>query len=384
MKLIDFNYDLPEDLIAKSPKRPRDHSRLLVLDQKTELIKHHTFYEIVDFLRKGDILVVNESKVFPARLMGNKKTGGQAEILLEHQINENTFEAIGRNLRVGEGIEFQNSNLKCQIINKKDQIYYLEFSLSGGWLLSEIEKIGQTPLPPYILRSRLAKSEKKSDRKDYQTVYAKKVGSVAAPTAGLHFTDPLLQGIKKRGIDIEKVTLHVGLGTFAPVKTENITKHKMHREYFEVQQSTWKRILSAKKAGRRVIAVGTTSTRVLETLAQYQNFHFRQGYGRQINSKKQNDILKCKNYSTKEQIVWGSNQIIDNGSLISGFTDIFIYPGYKFKIIDGLITNFHLPKSTLLMLVSAFAGTDLIKKTYQEAIKEKYRFYSYGDAMLII
>lgn len=337
MKLSEFDYNLPERLIAQKPVEPRDHSRLLVLDKTTGKIGHHTFYDIVKHLKKGDVLVVNNSKVFPARLFGKRKdTDGEVEILLNKKVKDSTWEVIGKNLKIGTEIIFERSKLEGKIIEKNNKISRVRFNMDDEEFFSEIEKIGHTPLPPYI-----KKDDTKKDKVDYQTIYAKPVGSVAAPTAGLHFTEELLNKIKARGVEIIEVTLHVGLGTFAPVEEEDIEKHKIHTEYYTVIPSQIQKVIKAKKDGHRIIAVGTTSTRVLET-------------------------------------------IFSNLKQYSGWTDIFIYPGYKFKCIDGLITNFHLPKSTLLMLVSAFAGKHYIDKAYKEAINKEYRFFSYGDAMLII
>jgi len=344
MKLSEFDYNLPEELIAQKPVEPRDHSRLLVLDKEDGKISHHTFYDIIDFLNEGDVLVVNNSRVFPARLFGKRKdTGGKVEILLNKNIKDSEWEAIGKNLKLGTEIVFDNSKLEAKVIEKNDKISNIKFNIKEEFFFSEIEKIGHTPLPPYI-----KKNDTKQDKSDYQTVYAKPVGSTAAPTAGLHFTNELLKKIKDKGINIVEVTLHVGLGTFEPVEEENITEHQIHTEYYIVIPDQIDKIIDAKKEGRRIIAVGTTSTRVLEHL-----FH-------------------------------SNNRQLTTDNFLSGWTDIFIYPGYKFKCIDGLITNFHLPKSTLLMLVSAFAGKQNIDKAYKEAVDMKYRFFSYGDAMIII
>lgn len=343
MKLSDFDYTLPAELIAQSPADIRDHSRLLVLGKETGKIKHHTFYDVFDYLKAGDVLVVNNSKVFPARIFGRRTdSDGKIEILLNKNIKESLWEVLGKNLKPNTDIKFENSELEGKVIDKKGKISTIEFNLNGEEFFKEIEKIGHTPLPPYI-----KKIDDQSDKINYQTVYAKPVGSVAAPTAGLHFTKNLLSQIKAKGVEIVEVTLHVGLGTFAPVESENIEDHKIHSEYYTIIPSEIKKIIKAKKNGRRIIAVGTTTTRVLEHIF----------------------------LSPKTQVL---------SSNISGWTNIFIYPGYKFKCVDGLITNFHLPKSTLLMLVCAFAGRENIKKAYKEAIDQKYRFFSYGDAMLIL
>jgi len=343
MKLSDFDYNLPLELIAQKPADPRDSSRLLVLDKKNGEINHHTFYEIVNYLQPGDVMVVNNSKVFPARLFGRRiDSDGKVEILLNKNIENSTWEVIGKNLKPGTKIKFENSCLEAKVLGNENKISKIQFNLSGEEFFEEIEKIGHTPLPPYI-----RKNDTKKDKIDYQTVYAKPVGSAAAPTAGLHFTKELLNQIKAKGIEIVEVTLHVGLGTFAPVEAGNIEDHKIHSEYYTVKKEELEKIIEAKKEGRRIIAVGTTSTRVLET-------------------------------------VFSSPNLLPSTLNFSGWTNIFIYPGYKFKCVDGIITNFHLPKSTLLMLVSAFAGSENIKKAYEIAIDQKYRFFSYGDAMLII
>lgn len=323
LRLNSYNYYLPPELIAQSPAKPRDHSRLLILNRKTNKIIHDYFYHLPNYLTKGDVLVFNNSKVIPARLFGHKETGGKIEIFLLKKIKENIWECLTK----GKIKEQQ------KIILPKNFIATVQQKNSDGTCKIKFNKknilsIGQTPTPPYI--------KKKSNLQEYQTVYAKKDGSVAAPTAGFHFTKSLLTKLKKKGVQLEYVTLHVGLGTFLPVKENNITKHQMHTEYFSINKKIRERIKKAHQEKRRVIAVGTTSCRTLESA----NCH--------------------------------------------GATNIFIYPGYKFQNIDAMITNFHLPKSTLLMLVSALAGRSKIKKAYQEAVQKKYRFYSFGDAMLII
>lgn len=361
MRLLEFDYNLPEELIAQSPMESRDHSRLLVLDKKTGAISHHLFYEIVDYLYPGDVLVLNNSRVFPARLFGKKaETGGKVQILLNKITSDSNWEVIGKNLKLNDRIIFDDSKLEARVIQKNEKISQIKFNISGDKFFSEIEKIGHTPLPPYI-----KKTATKKDKTDYQTVYAKPVGSAAAPTAGLHFTDELLEKIKEKGIETAEVTLHVGLGTFAPVEAENIEDHQIHSEYYVVVPSEIKKIAKAKKEGRRVIAVGTTSTRVLETIFS-SGCHPRPDRGSKIVDLSVDSRLH------------------GNDNSISGWTNIFIYPGYQFRCIDGLITNFHVPKSSLLMLVSALAGKGNIDRAYEEAINNKYRFFSYGDAMLII
>jgi len=345
--LSDFDYHLPLELIAQKPARPRDHSRLLLLNKKNGAINHKHFYNLIDYLKQGDLLVLNNSKVFPARLIGHKKiTGGKIEIFLHHDLGLGKWECLidGR-VRDELIVEFSHK-LKAQILKKNnDGTFLVKFNFQGPDFFKIVNKIGLMPLPPYIVRS----NKLTSDKKNYQTVYAfdSKVGSVAAPTAGLHFTKMMLKKIKAKGVIIKYVTLHVGLGTFSPVRTEKITDHKMHSEFASIEAATVKEIIKTKKAGGRVIAVGTTSCRTLESI----------------------DWAKLRNSDQiRKQAFW---------------TDIFIYPGYKFKIVDALVTNFHLPKSTLLMLVSALSSQKYINFAYREAVREKYRFFSYGDAMFI-
>ena len=340
MKTEDFNYDLPEYLIAQTPLKERDHSRLMVLDKLTGKIEHKHFYDIVDYLEEGDVLVLNNTKVMPARLFGIKEeTGSHIEILMLKELGGDSWECLVRpakRISVGTIVNFGDGLLKAECIEEDDEgIRVFKFSYQG--IFYEIlDKLGEMPLPPYI-------HEKLADRNRYQTVYAKEVGSAAAPTAGLHFTEELLNRIAEKGIKIEYVTLHVGLGTFRPVNEENVLEHQMHSEYYEMSAETASVLNEAKKSGNMIISVGTTSTRVLETVMSR--------YG---------EFKEC-----------------------SGWTNIFIYPGYKFKAIDALITNFHLPKSTLIMLVSALAGRENILNAYHEAVEERYRFFSFGDAMFI-
>ena len=340
MKLEEFDYNLPEELIAQVPIAKRDESRLMVLHRDSKRIEHKTFKDIIDYLKPGDCLVRNNTKVIPARLYGKKDTGANVEFVLLKQIEGDIWESIvrpGNKLKPGTKVEFGDGLLKATILDIMDGgTRKVEFEYEG--IFNEIlDKIGLMPLPPYI-----HESLKEKDR--YQTVYAKYNGSAAAPTAGLHFTPELLKRIEEKGIKIANVTLHVGIGTFRPVKEENIEEHKMHTEHFYIKQEDVEKINETKKAGGRVIAVGTTSCRVLETIASEET-----------------GLVKAT----------------------EGDTGIYIYPGYKFKCIDGLITNFHLPKSTLLMLVSALAGREFVLDAYNEAVKEKYRFFSFGDAMLI-
>ena len=340
MNVSDFYYDLPEELIAQTPIEKRDESRLMVLNRANQTIEHKTFKDIIDYLEPGDCLVRNNTKVIPARLYGKKATGAKIEFLLLNRIEGDIWECIvrpGHKLKPGTEVEFGDGILKAKVLDVMEGgTRKVEFKYEG--IFNEIlDKIGLMPLPPYI-----HESLKDNDR--YQTVYAKYEASAAAPTAGLHFTPELFEKIKAKGIDVANVTLHVGIGTFRPVKVENVEEHHMHSEHFYIKQEDADKINNAKKNGKRVIAVGTTSCRVLETIAD------------------ENGMVKPT----------------------EGDTQIFIYPGYKYKCLDGLVTNFHLPESTLIMLVSALAGRDYIMKAYNEAVKERYRFFSFGDAMLIL
>ena len=339
MKVSDFNYELPEELIAQHPYDKRDEARLMVLDRKIKTIEHKVFKDIIDYLEPGDCLVINNTKVLPARLLGKKDTGAKIEFLLLKRIEGDYWEVMvrpGNKLKPGSKVSFGDGILKAEILevleggNRK-----VKFEYKG--IFNEIlDKIGLMPLPPYI-------KENLKDKDKYQTVYAKYDGSAAAPTAGLHFTEELLEKIKQKEIEVANVTLHVGIGTFRPVKVENIEDHQMHSEHFYIKQEDADKINKAKETGHRVIAVGTTSCRVLESIGD------------------------------------------ENGkvSATEGDTSIFIYPGYKFKVLDCLITNFHLPESTLIMLVSSLAGREFILKAYNEAVKERYMFFSFGDAMFI-
>ena len=341
MDINQFDYKLPKELIAQTPLKERSSSRLLILNKNNGNIKHEVFSNIINYLHEGDVLVLNDTKVIPARLIGSKEeTNAVIEILLLKDLGLDTWECLAKpckRLKIGTIVSFGNGELKAKVIEKlNDGIVHVKL-LYSGILMEILDKLGTMPLPPYI-------HEKLEDQSRYQTVYAKYEGSAAAPTAGLHFTKELLKEIENKGIIITYVTLHVGLGTFRPVEVENILDHKIHSEFYVMSEETANILNKAKKEGRRIVAVGTTSTRTLETIATNNNGLFKQ----------------C-----------------------SGNTDIFIYPGYKFKAIDALITNFHLPKSTLVMLVSALAGKDNILYAYNEAIKEKYRFFSFGDAMFI-
>ena len=340
MKVTEFDYDLPEELIAQVPIEKRDESRLMILNRKEQTIEHKVFKDIIDYLEPGDCLVRNNTKVLPARLYGKKETGAHVEFLLLNRIEGDIWECIvrpGNKLHVGAKVIFGDGLLEAEVLDTMPGgTRKVQFKYQG--IFNEIlDQIGLMPLPPYI-----HEELKENDR--YQTVYAKYEGSAAAPTAGLHFTEELLKKIEEKGVKIANVTLHVGIGTFRPVKEENIEDHDMHSEHFYIKQEDVDKINETKKAGKRVIAVGTTSCRVLETIASEED-----------------GTVKAT----------------------EGETKIFIYPGYKFKCIDGLITNFHLPQSTLLMLVSALAGREYILKAYNEAVKEKYKFFSFGDAMFI-
>jgi len=339
LKVSDFNYNLPEELIAQVPIKKRDESRLMVLDKKSKTVEHKHFYDILDYLEPGDCLVRNNTKVIPARLYGKKETGANVEFLILNNIEGDVWESIvrpGNKLHVGTKVIFGDGILTAEVLDimpggtRKVKFYY------DGIFNEILDQIGLMPLPPYI-------HESLKEKERYQTVYAKYDGSAAAPTAGLHFTDELLEKVRAKGVEIANVTLHVGIGTFRPVKEDEVEKHDMHSEHFYIKQEDADKINKAKREGKRVISVGTTSCRVLESVAD------ENGFVREI----------------------------------EGDTKIFIYPGYKFKCLDALITNFHLPQSTLLMLVSALADREFILSAYEEAVREKYRFFSFGDAMFI-
>ena len=340
MKTEDFDFELPEELIAQTPIDKRDSSKMMVVDKKTGSVEHHVFSDIVNLLNKGDVLVLNDTKVMPARLFGVKEdTLAHIEVLLLKNIKDDVWSCLvkpAKRVRVGTVISFGEGLLKAKCISIKEEgIREFEF-IYDGIFYEILDKLGTMPLPPYI-------KEKLENKDRYQTVYAKNIGSAAAPTAGLHFTKELLDRINEKGVIICYVTLHVGLGTFRPVTVEDVTNHKMHSEYYEMDEDTANTLNKAKEEGRKIISVGTTSVRVLETVMN-----------------KYNKFCKC-----------------------NGWTDIFIYPGYKFKAVDNLITNFHLPKSTLIMLVSSLASKEIILNAYHEAIKNKYRFFSFGDSMFI-
>ena len=341
MKRQDFYYELPEELIAQDPLENRESSRLLVLDKRSGAISHHIFREITDYLNPGDCLVINDTKVIPARLIGEKEgTGAKIEILLLKRRENNIWETLvkpGRKARPGTKVSFGNGLLTGEILEIAEEGNRLVQFTYEGIFEEVLDRLGQMPLPPYI-------THQLKDKSRYQTVYARHSGSAAAPTAGLHFTPELLQTIEDKGINIARVTLHVGLGTFRPVKAEEITEHHMHSEFYQIDESAAEEINRAKEGGHKVVCVGTTSCRTIESAAD-ENGHLEAG---------------------------------------SGWTDIFIYPGYRFKMLDSLITNFHLPESTLIMLVSALAGREHVLKAYEEAVRESYRFFSFGDAMLVV
>lgn len=341
-KTSDYFYELPEELIAQTPIEPRDHSSMLVLDRETGKTQHKHFYDVLDYLKPGDCLILNDSRVLPARIFGTKKnTGAHVEFLLLKCVGNNKWETLvkpGRKAKVGAEFVFSPGVLEGKITDVlEDGNRIIDFSCEGNFY-TILEELGKMPLPPYI-------TAELKDQERYQTVYSHELGSAAAPTAGLHFTKELLKKIEEKGVKIGYVTLHVGLGTFRPVKAENITEHKMHSEHYHLPKETADLINETKKNGGRIIAVGTTSCRTLESVATFND-----------------------------------GKILES----DGWTSIFIYPGFEFKVLDGLITNFHLPESTLIMLVSAFAGYEHVMAAYKEAVEKRYRFFSFGDAMLII
>jgi S-adenosylmethionine:tRNA ribosyltransferase-isomerase len=338
MRKSDFNYELPPELIAQTPLEPRDSSRLMVLGRTDGQIEHRRFYDVIDYLRPGDVLVLNDTRVLPARLYGRNAKGGEVEFLLLEAKGVDRWEVLvhpGKRARAGDRVAFGDGLLEAEVLSVLENGNRLAAFRWQGDFYQALDKIGRMPLPHYI-------TAPLEDKERYQTVYARELGSAAAPTAGLHFTDALLEKIKEKGVSVAFVTLHVGVGTFRPVKTDNILEHKMHFEQYEIPQTTAELIRTAKEHRRRVIAVGTTSCRTLEAAGQ------------------RGPIEACR-----------------------GRTDIFIYPGYEFKVIDGLITNFHLPESTLIMLVSAFCGRENTLEAYRIAVRQRYRFYSFGDAMFI-
>ncbi|WP_163582295.1 tRNA preQ1(34) S-adenosylmethionine ribosyltransferase-isomerase QueA [Gracilibacillus saliphilus] len=342
MEIEDFDFDLPDELIAQTPLENRASSRLMVLNRENRSITHHHFYDILDFLKPGDCLVLNNTKVLPARLYGVKEdTGAKVEVLLLTQLEGDNWEVLvkpAKKVKVGTTISFGEGKLTATCVDTKEhggRVFRFQYE---GIFYEVLDELGEMPLPPYI-------KEQLDERDRYQTVYAKEKGSAAAPTAGLHFTEELLEQIKQKGVEIAFITLHVGLGTFRPVSVDNIEEHEMHAEFYQMTQETAEQLNAVKRREDRIISVGTTSTRTLETIARDTGGNFEER---------------------------------------NGWTDIFIYPPYQFKAIDGLITNFHLPKSTLIMLVSALADRDFILAAYNKAVAERYRFFSFGDAMLIL
>ena len=340
MKTSDFNFDLPEELIAQHPLEKRDYSRLMVLDRETGEIEHKHFYDILEYLNSGDTIVLNNTRVMPARLIGEKEgSGGKIEFLLLKRVEGDKWECLskpGKKAKIGATFTFGSGKLKCTVVDIVEEgNRIIEFSYDGIFE-QVLDELGEMPLPPYI-------TERLEDRERYQTVYSKEQGSAAAPTAGLHFTNDLLKEVEAKGVNIAYVTLHVGLGTFRPVKVDDVNSHVMHSEFYSLDEENAKIINETKKNGGKIISVGTTSTRTLETIGD------------------ENGVVKAQ----------------------SGWTSIFIYPGYKFKVVDRLITNFHLPESTLIMLVATLAGKDHVLNAYNEAVKEKYRFFSFGDSMII-
>ncbi len=345
LRLSSYDYDLPQELIAQDPLSNRSDSRLMVMDRYTGTFHHHNFFDLPDFLREGDCLVLNNTRVIPARLIGKREgSGGRAELLLLKKLEDGCWETLakpGKRLKAGSRIDFGDGTLfgeVREVCPDGNRIVEFFYDMEKYQVFEEVlDQLGEMPLPPYITHTL-------EDRERYQTVYARETGSAAAPTAGLHFTQELLSDISKKGVTVCELTLHVGLGTFRPVKEENLENHQMHSEFYQVPEETAAKINQCRQAGGRVIAVGTTTTRTLESVADVD--------GR-----------------------------INPGS---GWTDIFLYPGYRFKAVDGLLTNFHLPKSTLIMLVSAFAGREHVLAAYAEAVRQRYRFFSFGDAMLLL
>ncbi|NVK25894.1 MAG: tRNA preQ1(34) S-adenosylmethionine ribosyltransferase-isomerase QueA [Gammaproteobacteria bacterium] len=346
MQVADFHFDLPEHLIAKAPKADRSSSQLMVLDGNTGVIEHRIFEQVIDQIDSGDLVIFNNTRVIPARLFGQKQSGGKVEILVERLVDEHTVLAhvrANKSPKVGNVLILEGE-IEAEMISRQDDLFELKF-LNDETVLSALERKGHMPLPPYIDRP-----DTEEDKERYQTVYNEKPGAVAAPTAGLHFTEDLLQALKDKGVNTEFVTLHVGAGTFQSIRVDDVEAHKMHSEYAEVPEHVIEAIQKTKAAGKRVIAVGTTSVRSVESAAWKSDMQTGQF-----------NELKA----------------------FTGETDIFIYPGFEFKVIDAMITNFHLPESTLIMLVSAFSGQDNILKAYNEAIAKEYRFFSYGDAMFL-
>jgi len=351
-----YDYELPKELIAKYPVEPRDSSRLMVLNRKNQSIKHDYFYNLPNYLEEGDLLILNNTKVIPARLLGKKRTGGRVEVLLNRKLpNENRWLALlgGKKIKPGLEVFIGDGSLKATVVRQVEgPLFEVELTAAGGTVMEKIYQFGKIPIPPYLERE-----EETIDRERYQTIFAQKEGSVAAPTASLHFTDRVFERLCQKGVNVAYLTLHVGLGTFKPIKVQNVLEHKVDPEYIEVPSETVEKIKETKARGKRVIAVGTTVVRSLESLAS----------------------LAAERYEEKNlKEVWKFLEPF------KGFTDLYIHPLYKFKVVDAMVTNFHLPRSSLLVLVATFAGRDFVMKAYKEAMEKGYRFYSYGDAMLIL
>ena len=392
MKVSDFNYELPEELIAQDPLEKRSDSRLMVLDRKKNTITHRHFRDIGEYLNPGDCLVINDTKVIPARLLGVKPdTGAAVEVLLLRNHGDNVWEALvrpGKKMRPGAVVSFGDGLLTGTVESVAEEgNRMIRFSYEGIWE-ELLDRLGEMPLPPYI-------THKLQDRDRYQTVYATHEGSAAAPTAGLHFTPELLRELKEKGVRIARLTLHVGLGTFRPVKVETIEEHHMHSEYFELSEEAAELINRTKKEGGRVISVGTTSTRTLETVASRLMAEDAESETAAVRANEERaeetteGIVEEAAEDTVETENAGKSKPAGNGGFIplracSGWTDIFIFPGYRFKVVDSLITNFHLPESTLIMLVSAFYDREHVLSAYETAVQERYRFFSFGDAMLLL
>ena len=410
MKISEFNYNLPNELIATHPAEPRDSAKLLALDRESGEIADKQFTRLPEILKAGDVLVFNDSKVIPARLhaviasAARQSNSRKFEVLLVKNIEGSTWECWikpGRKAKLGDIFTF-SEKLTAQLLRREEDIFVLKFNLVSSDFFAELGKIGEMPVPPYIVKAREIKTRNSKlvtlssgDDSDYQTVYARTEGSVAAPTAGLHFTDDLLMRLREKGIQLEYVTLHVGLGTFQPVSTDVVEEFQIHSEYYEISQETANRLNDAKHQGRRIIAVGTTSVRVLESASIPSlsslvanpgiSLGPSKGYTR-VRSSSLGDEVSLTSPFDRTHGLRESNDKDDKYHLqpFTGETKIFIYPGYKFKFVDGIITNFHLPKSSLLLLVSAFAGKENILSAYNHAVENGYRFYSYGDAMVII
>ena len=376
----DFNYELPPELIAQEPPAERTGSRLMVLNRNNQKINHHSFPDLLEYLQPGDFLVLNDTRVIPARLYGRKEgTEGKVELLLLNMVGENTWEALvkpGKRVKPGHRLIFGDGMLKGEVIGRTDQgMRVIKFE--SDHFMDDLLKLGEVPLPPYIKKPL-------GDRDRYQTIFARYEGSSAAPTAGLHFTDEIFEKMRKKGIDWTYVTLHIGPGTFRPVKAEKIEDHDMHSEFYKITAESLNKIISAKKEGRRIIPVGTTATRTLESVFRDErllDFETADSLFHSGSSVLRNGESPTGSGNVLPDYIYDSD---GNLLYVEAWTDIFIYPGYKFRMADALITNFHLPKSTLIMLVSALAGMEFVLKAYREAVEERYRFFSFGDCMLIV